>query len=100
MRVRAVFTPGHSAGSTCFVADVDGYRALFTGDTVFAGGLVSLINAPGSDPAAYRADLSGHLLFCLTGGQRNVDLANERLRLSVIPNMAVAWLPPPPVRTA
>ncbi len=35
----AIFTPGHTDGSTCFVlADPDGVQHLFSGDTLFPGG--------------------------------------------------------------
>jgi hydroxyacylglutathione hydrolase len=109
LRLTALVVPGHSAGSVCYLTEADGRRVLFAGDTVFAGGFISLINAPGSDPAAYRRHLprlrdlgvdalcSGHQVFCLSRGQAHIDLALRRLQLSVIPNLAVAWLPPPPV---
>lgn len=45
--LRALHTPGHTPGSTCFLLDEAGY--LFTGDTLFPGG-------PGNtrqDPAAF-----------------------------------------------
>ncbi len=37
--LRAIHTPGHSPGSTCFFAeDLDGSPVLFSGDTLFQGG--------------------------------------------------------------
>ncbi|WP_281245336.1 MBL fold metallo-hydrolase [Paramicrobacterium humi] len=36
VQLRAVHTPGHSPGSTCFVAP--SLNAVFTGDTLFQGG--------------------------------------------------------------
>jgi glyoxylase-like metal-dependent hydrolase (beta-lactamase superfamily II) len=36
LRVRALFTPGHTPGSTCF--EVEGSPLLFSGDTLFPGG--------------------------------------------------------------
>lgn len=36
IRVRAISTPGHTPGSTCFI--VEGYPILFSGDTLFPGG--------------------------------------------------------------
>jgi glyoxylase-like metal-dependent hydrolase (beta-lactamase superfamily II) len=110
LQLTALVVPGHSPGSVCYVLDANGRRVLFAGDTVFSGGFVSVINAPGSDPAAYRHHLprlggldvdalcSGHQPFCLSRGQAHIDLALRRIQLSVIPNLAVAWLPPPPVK--
>ena len=38
MRVQAIFTPGHTSGSVCYlVTDKQGGRYLFTGDTLFLG---------------------------------------------------------------
>jgi glyoxylase-like metal-dependent hydrolase (beta-lactamase superfamily II) len=44
--VRALFTPGHTAGGTCFLAD--GY--LVSGDVLFVGGC-GRTDFPGGDPA-------------------------------------------------
>lgn len=105
--ITALTVPGHTAGSTAWLVEVSGYRALFTGDAVFAGGLVSVLNLPGSDAAAYRASLPrladtvadglypGHGAFAVFDGMRHVRLAARRLRGSVIPNYAVPrWSPP------
>ena len=35
--ITAISTPGHTKGSVCFLFAADGEKALFTGDTVFAG---------------------------------------------------------------
>ncbi|MGH3518352.1 MAG: MBL fold metallo-hydrolase [Haloechinothrix sp.] len=106
LTVRAIVVPGHTPGSTCYLVDCDGLRVLFSGDCVFPGGFVSVLNVPGSDAAAYRESLpalaglgvdsllSGHHLVRLRGGQVDLDRAIDRLRLSVIPNIAIGWLPP------
>lgn len=103
----AVPTPGHSPGSTCYLLQTPGYRALFSGDALFLGGFISLLNVEGSDPADYRRSLPalaglavdglfpGHYLFAVHGGQRHIDLALERMRRSVFPNVALSWLPYP-----
>lgn len=106
-RITALVTPGHTAGSVVWLAELPGYRALFTGDTVFAGGLVSVLNLPGSEASAYRSSLPrlaavsadgffpGHGTFAVSGGMRHVHLAAERLLSSVIPNYAIPrWSPP------
>jgi len=80
-------TPGHSAGSVCFLVDTEEGAALFAGDTVFAGGRISLIVAPGSDLLAMQESvthlgglnvtslLPGHGIFPLEGGQEHIDQA-------------------------
>ena len=82
-------TPGHSAGSVCFLVDTGEGAALFAGDTVFAGGRISLIVAPGSDLLATQESvahlgglnvaslLPGHGIFPLQGGQEHIDRAIE-----------------------
>ena len=106
-RITALVLPGHTAGSVVWLVELPGYRALFTGDTVFAGGLVSVLNLPGSEASAYRSSLPrlasvtadgffpGHGTFAVFGGMRHVRLAAERMLSSVIPNYAIPrWSPP------
>jgi glyoxylase-like metal-dependent hydrolase (beta-lactamase superfamily II) len=45
-RLRTILTPGHTAGSMCFL--VDGSPVLFSGDTLFPGG-PGATSFPGSD---------------------------------------------------
>ena len=80
-------TPGHSAGSVCFLVRVEEELALFAGDTVFAGGRISLIVAPGSDLLVLQESvtrlgglgvaslLPGHGIFPLEGAQEHIDQA-------------------------
>jgi glyoxylase-like metal-dependent hydrolase (beta-lactamase superfamily II) len=96
--VTAVLVPGHNPGCLCYLAEWPGCRALFAGDVVYSGGVISLGNWPGSDSQAYQAGLkklaglavdalfSGHLLWKLRGGQAAIDQANQ----------AFAGLWPPP----
>jgi hydroxyacylglutathione hydrolase len=82
-------TPGHSTGSVCFLVDTGEGAALFAGDTVFAGGRISLIVAPGSDLLAMQVSvahlgglnvaslLPGHGIFPLKEGQEHIDQAIE-----------------------
>ena len=37
IQLKALVTPGHTAGSTCYQLEADGKRVLFTGDTLFQG---------------------------------------------------------------
>lgn len=82
-------TPGHSVGSVCLLVRIEEGTALFAGDTVFAGGQISLIVAPGSDLLALQESvtsleglgvaslLPGHGIFPLEGGQEHIDQAIE-----------------------
>lgn len=109
LTVTALVVPGHTAGSVVWLAHwPDGYVAAMTGDTVFSGGLVSVLNVDGSDAAAYRRSLPrlaeqpvdglfpGHGEFRVRGGTAQLRLAADRIRASVIPNRAVpGWRPAP-----
>jgi len=46
LRLRTIHTPGHTAGSTCFL--LEGKPVLFSGDTLFPGG-VGNTSLPGGD---------------------------------------------------
>jgi hydroxyacylglutathione hydrolase len=89
LELAALPTPGHSAGSVCFFVGIEEGVSLFAGDTVFAGGRISLIVAPGSDLLALQESvtrlgglgvaslLPGHGIFPLEGGQEHIDQAIE-----------------------
>ena len=80
-------TPGHSAGSVCFLAETEEGRTLFAGDTVFAGGRISLLVAPGSNLLTMQESilklrdlgidglLPGHGIFPIGCGQAHIDRA-------------------------
>ena len=51
-RIRVLHTPGHTVGGVCFLTD----DALFSGDTLFAGG-VGRTDFPGGDYSALRESL-------------------------------------------
>ncbi len=90
---------GHSDDSVCLLSELSRVRTLFSGDVVFYGGVLGLINAPGSSLAGYRSDfrrlqglevealLPGHGLFTLRGGQRHIDCAAEQLARGFVPRM-------------
>jgi glyoxylase-like metal-dependent hydrolase (beta-lactamase superfamily II) len=83
----AVHVPGHSRGSICYLSELDGHRCLFSGDVVFCGGWISLLNCPGSSlhdygryigrlaDLAVEALLPGHFGFTLGLGQTHIDAA-------------------------
>ena len=89
LELAVIPTPGHSRGSVCFLVVAEEGAALFAGDTVFAGGRISLIVAPGSDLLALQESvaslgdlnvaslLPGHGIFPLEGGQEHIDQAIE-----------------------
>lgn len=86
----AVHVRGHSRDAHCFLVNAGKTTWLFTGDVVFYGGVLGVINAEGSGMEGYRADLRklaglrvdglfpGHGLFTLSAGQRHLDCAIEQ----------------------
>ncbi|MGH9523731.1 MAG: MBL fold metallo-hydrolase, partial [Terriglobales bacterium] len=93
----AIHVRGHSRDAHCFLTDVEGSRWLFTGDVVFYGGILGLVNSNGSEMAGYRADLHklddlgvvglfpGHGLFTVCGGQRHLQCAIQQVQRGFIP---------------
>lgn len=87
LELSVVNTPGHSAGSISYSVDLEDGLTLFSGDTVFAGGKISLLVCPGSDLLSladsvsslgdYSVDvlLPGHGLFPLRGGAQHIQQA-------------------------
>ena len=86
----AIHVRGHSKDAHCFLTQSKKATWLFTGDVVFYGGVLGVINAEGSGMEGYRADLRklgglgvdglfpGHGLFTFSGGQRHLDCAIEQ----------------------
>jgi sulfur dioxygenase len=54
-RLRALHTPGHTAGSMSFVWETDGHRHVFTGDTLLINGCGRTDFQSGSADALYRS---------------------------------------------
>lgn len=91
LEFRAIHVRGHSNDAFCYLTTVEGATWLFTGDAVFYGGVLGVINAEGSGMEGYRSDLAklkdlrvdglfpGHGLFTLTGGQRHLDCALDQI---------------------
>ena len=57
LRFTGIHVRGHSTDSFCLLTEVDGQKWLFSGDVVFYGGILGVINFEGSGKGAYRADL-------------------------------------------
>ena len=97
LQLKAIHTPGHSPGSTCYLLEHRGKHILFTGDVVFYDGEIGLLNYWGSNLADYRsyinrlANLSvdvllpGHKLFTLRDGQQHIDRAISALKKLSVP---------------
>ncbi|HWR13427.1 MAG TPA: MBL fold metallo-hydrolase [Terriglobales bacterium] len=93
----AIHVRGHSRDAFCYEAQTDLGTILFSGDVVFYGGVLGVINADGSGMEGYRADLHklegrdihglfpGHGMFTVSQGQRHVNMAIEQLRSGFLP---------------
>ena len=57
VRITALETPGHTADSVCFLAEVAGERVIFTGDTILGRG-TTVVAHPDGDLGAYLASLA------------------------------------------
>lgn len=103
LAMRATHVRGHSPDAFCYLTELDGRRTLFAGDVVFYGGVLGVVNAPGSGMEGYRADLGrldglgvdallpGHGMFTLRGGQRHIDAALEAARGNPLPRQIGQW---------
>ena len=99
LEITALVTPGHTKGSTCFLVTGDGASMLFTGDTIYWGGLISLLNTPGSEISDYRSGVQaleglaieclfpGHGMWTVRNGQAHIDKLLEYFRRSGVPPM-------------
>lgn len=93
--ITAFNIPGHSPDSVCYLMNLDGHRCLFNGDTLFYGGILGMLNYPGSDLRDYHRSLPhlrdlnveglfpGHGLFCIKGGQDIIEATWRHLKAGV-----------------
>ncbi len=98
-KVTVVLVPGHSVESALYLLDKDRKRYLFSGDSIYLNGVLSLINCYGSTMEGYRnhihklagrgidALIPSHYRLTLTGGQKHIDKAIEMLGYSSLPPM-------------
>ena len=63
LRLRTIHTPGHTPGSTCFL--LEGHPVLFSGDTLFPGGVGNTTFAGGDFPTIIQS--VDRRLFTLPG---------------------------------
>jgi glyoxylase-like metal-dependent hydrolase (beta-lactamase superfamily II) len=99
LTVRAIVTPGHTRGSVCYRVATPAGILLFSGDTVFWGGLIQLLNTPGSEISAYRRGVQaldglgieclfpGHGMWALEKGQAHIDKMLHYFKRSAVPPM-------------
>lgn len=95
--IRAVATPGHADGHTCYHLTAPSYRALFSGDCVFTGGRVSLQNLHDCRVPEYAASLTllaaldvdalfpGHHEVCLARAGRHLAAARDTVARGLLP---------------
>ena len=97
--VRVIPTPGHSKGSISVLLETSDKNILFSGDTVFFGGALGLLNMPDSSLADYKIGignlkglsvdclLPSHSGFTVGKGQVHIDKAIEALAGLGVPKM-------------
>lgn len=85
--LQTLIVSGHSEASACYLVTTSGGTVLFSGDVVFQGGRIGLLNCRGSSLAAYRESigrlaglgvdvlLPGHDCPVLRRGQSHIDKA-------------------------
>jgi len=100
-QLKTIWTAGHSSGSLCFLLQGKQLRYLFSGDTLFLGGMISLVNCPGSSLDDYRrsmprleglsinALLPGHGGFCLRKGQSHIGMAIQAFQGLSVPRSII-----------
>lgn len=90
--IEAIITPGHTKGSVCYKVNVNDENMLFSGDTIFYKGFISVLPPPFTDLNDYpeglakleNLNISGlfpsHLMWVLQGGQNFIDSAINSFR--------------------
>jgi len=95
--LRAIATPGHADGHTCYLLETPGQRALFSGDCVFTGGRISLQNLHDCRIPEYARSLTrlaeldidalfpGHHEVSLTRAHRHLTAARDVFARGLLP---------------
>ncbi|MCI9589098.1 MAG: MBL fold metallo-hydrolase [Lachnospiraceae bacterium] len=98
-RITAILLPGHSIESVCYLLEKNNKRYLFSGDSIYLEGRLSLINCYGSTMEGYRKNIHkladqnidalipSHYRFTMSGGQNHINQAIEALEYSSLPPM-------------
>lgn len=97
LRVRTIYTPGHSIGAACFFVQGRERSYLFTGDTLFFGGKVLILSSHDSSVVDLRRSVArlaelhvdalmpGHLLMTLADGVAHVQRAHAAFETLLVP---------------
>lgn len=97
--ITAILLPGHSVESVCYLLVKNEKKYLFSGDSIYLDGRLSLINCYGSTMEGYRRNIGklanrridalipSHYRFTLSEGQEHVDQAIQALEYSSLPPM-------------
>ena len=98
VHIRAINVIGHSYDSICYLMELDGRRCLFSGDVVYDGGVIGLLNYPMSSLEDYHVGLPklkgldvdglfpGHGIFCLKNGQETIEAGLKQLDSIFVPH--------------
>ena len=96
--LRCIETPGHCDDMICFLMHDRGRSFLFSGDSLFYGGKIVLLNTHDCDlkkslesvekldEIEFDALLPGHLCFSLKNGKRHVQAARHVMRRLGVPS--------------
>lgn len=99
--LRAIATPGHSDGHTCYLLQAPDYQALFSGDCVFTGGRISLQNLHDCRIPEYASSLAklaqlnidallpGHHEISLARAARHLAAAHATIVRGLLPESTV-----------
>jgi len=97
IKFKPIHVRGHSEDMFCYWTNFNDQNWLFSGDAVFWGGVLGVINIVGSGMEGYRSDLSklqglgveglfpGHGLMTLKGGQQHIDRAINLIKGGFLP---------------
>jgi hydroxyacylglutathione hydrolase len=102
LTILGIPSPGHSEDHVVYLVQANGYSALFTGDSVMAGGRLIIQNVPDCDLPAYVATIRrlaeiepdglypGHGMFTINRGDRHLRAAFDYVqRLEIPPNLVL-----------
>lgn len=95
--VEAVAAPGHCAGHAVFAVRGAAGEYLFTGDCVFHGGRIALLNTPDCSLDEYRSTMAalaerpvdallpGHGALAMSGGAEHIQVAAQAFQSLILP---------------